>query len=300
MCNINIHSILQLLRPHQWLKNLFIFLPLFFDRHLFEWNYFLPALVAFFAYSFAASSIYCFNDIYDVEADRLHPKKCKRPIASGAISKTMGYIIMAASLLISLAILLMCQNLIGGGKIYLLGILAFYYLMNLAYCIRLKQQAIVDVFIIALGFVLRILMGGVATGIYISHWIILMTFLLALFLAFAKRRDDVAMFEASGVKARKNIDRYNLDFMNQAISVVASITMVCYIMYTVSEDVVTRLGSRYVYVTSVFVLAGIIRYLQVAIVDVKSGSPTKVLMKDRFVQASVLGWLLTFALILYL
>jgi hypothetical protein len=102
------------------------------------------------------------------------------------------------------------------------------------------------------------------------------------------------------VKARKNIDRYNLDFMNQAISVVASITMVCYIMYTVSEDVVTRLGSRYVYVTSVFVLAGIIRYLQVAIVDVKSGSPTKVLMKDRFVQASVLGWLLTFALILYL
>jgi 4-hydroxybenzoate polyprenyltransferase len=212
----------------------------------------------------------------------------------------MGYIIMAASLLISLAILLMCQNLIGGGKIYLLGILAFYYLMNLAYCIRLKQQAIVDVFIIALGFVLRILMGGVATAIYISHWIILMTFLLALFLAFAKRRDDVAMFEASGVKARKNIDRYNLDFMNQAISVVASITMVCYIMYTVSEDVVTRLGSRYVYVTSVFVLAGIIRYLQVAIVDVKSGSPTKVLMKDRFVQASVLGWLLTFALILYL
>jgi 4-hydroxybenzoate polyprenyltransferase len=300
MCNINIHSILQLLRPHQWLKNLFIFLPLFFDRHLFEWNYFLPALVAFFAYSFAASSIYCFNDIYDVEADRLHPKKCKRPIASGAISKTMGYILMAVSLLISLAILLMCQNLIGGGKIYLLGILAFYYLMNLAYCIRLKQQAIVDVFIIALGFVLRILMGGVATGIYISHWIILMTFLLALFLAFAKRRDDVAMFEASGVKARKNIDRYNLDFMNQAISVVASITMVCYIMYTVSEDVVTRLGSRYVYVTSVFVLAGIIRYLQVAIVDVKSGSPTKVLMKDRFVQASVLGWLLTFALILYL
>lgn len=295
-----IHSILQLLRPHQWLKNLFIFLPLFFDRHLFEWNYFLPALVAFFAYSFAASSIYCFNDIYDVEADRLHPKKCKRPIASGAISKTMGYILMAASLLISLAILLMCQNLIGGGKIYLLGILAFYYLMNLAYCIRLKQQAIVDVFIIALGFVLRILMGGVATGIYISHWIILMTFLLALFLAFAKRRDDVAMYEASGVKARKNIDRYNLDFMNQAISVVASITMVCYIMYTVSEDVVTRLGSRYVYVTSVFVLAGIIRYLQVAIVDVKSGSPTKVLMKDRFVQASVLGWLLTFALILYL
>jgi 4-hydroxybenzoate polyprenyltransferase len=155
------------------------------------------------------------------------------------------------------------------------------------------------VFIIALGFVLRILMGGVATGIYISHWIILMTFLLALFLAFAKRRDDVAIYETSGVKARKNIDRYNLDFMNQAITVVASVTMVCYIMYTVSEDVVARMGSHYVYVTAIFVLAGIIRYLQVTIVDVKSGSPTRVLMKDRFVQACVAGWLLTFAIILY-
>jgi 4-hydroxybenzoate polyprenyltransferase len=171
--------------------------------------------------------------------------------------------------------------------------------MNIAYCVKLKQKAIVDVFIIAIGFVLRILMGGFATGIYISHWIILMTFLLALFLAFAKRRDDVVMYENTGVKARKNVDRYNLDFMNQAIGIVASVTMVCYIMYTVSEDVILRLDSHYVYVTSIFVLAGIIRYLQVTIVDVKSGSPTKVLMKDRFIQACVAGWMITFALILY-
>jgi 4-hydroxybenzoate polyprenyltransferase len=296
-----IKSIILLLRPHQWLKNLFIFLPLFFDRHLFEWNYLLPAVIAFFTYSFAASSIYCFNDIYDVEADRLHPKKCERPIASGVISKTIGYILMGASLLISLGILLISQNIIiREAKIYLIGIITFYYLMNIAYCVKLKQQAIVDVFIIAIGFVLRIIMGGVAAGIYISHWIILMTFLLALFLAFAKRRDDVAMYETSGVKARNNIDRYNLDFMNQAITVVASVTMVCYIMYTVSDDVMQRMNSHYVYVTSIFVLAGIIRYLQVAIVDVKSGSPTKVLMKDRFVQVCVVGWLLTFILILYI
>jgi 4-hydroxybenzoate polyprenyltransferase len=171
--------------------------------------------------------------------------------------------------------------------------------MNIAYCVKLKQKAIVDVFIIAIGFVLRILMGGFATGIYISHWIILMTFLLALFLAFAKRRDDVVMYENTGVKARRNVDRYNLEFMNQTIGIVASVTMVCYIMYTVSEDVIRRLDSQYVYVTSIFVLAGIIRYLQVTIVDVKSGSPTKVLMKDRFIQACVTGWMITFALILY-
>jgi 4-hydroxybenzoate polyprenyltransferase len=294
-----IKPLILTLRPQQWLKNLFIFLPLFFDRHLFEWSYLLPAVIAFFAFSFAAASIYCFNDIYDAEADRQHPIKCRRPIASGAIGKATGFALMAASLIAAFAILLIAQPLMGGKATYLMGIIAFYYVMNLAYCIGLKQKAIVDVFIIALGFVLRILMGGVATGIYISHWIILMTFLLALFLAFAKRRDDVAIYETSGVKARKNIDRYNLDFMNQAITVVASVTMVCYIMYTVSEDVVARMGSHYVYVTAIFVLAGIIRYLQVTIVDVKSGSPTRVLMKDRFVQACVAGWLLTFAIILY-
>jgi 4-hydroxybenzoate polyprenyltransferase len=171
--------------------------------------------------------------------------------------------------------------------------------MNLVYCVRLKQIAVVDVFIIAIGFVLRVLIGGFATGIYISHWIVLMTFLLALFLAFAKRRDDVVMFESTGMKARKNVDRYNLDFMNQVIGVIASITMVCYIMYTVSEEVVRRLHCQYVYVTAIFVLAGIIRYLQVTIVDVKSGSPTKVLMKDRFLQLCILGWIATFAVILY-
>jgi predicted neutral ceramidase superfamily lipid hydrolase len=122
-------------------------------------------------------------------------------------------------------------------------------------------------------------MGGFCTGIYITHWIVLITFLLALFLAIAKRRDDVLIFINTGVKARKNIEKYNLQFMNSAMSVVASITMVCYILYTVSEDVVTRLDCQYVYITSFFVLAGILRYLQVTVVDANSGSPTKILLK---------------------
>lgn len=289
-------NIILLLRPHQWLKNLFIFLPLFFDRHLGEISYILPAIVAFFAYSFAASSIYCFNDIYDAEADRLHPKKCKRPIAAGAISKGMGYVIMVVMLLFSLATAFIFLH---ETKWQVIGIIAFYYLMNIAYCIKLKQIALVDVFVIAIGFVLRILVGGFATGIWISHWIVLMTFLLALFLAFAKRRDDVVIYSETGVKARKNINRYNLEFMNQAIAIVASITMVCYIMYTVSDDVITRMKTPYLYATSIWVLAGIIRYLQLTIVDVKSGSPTKVLMKDRFVQACILGWILFFFIIIY-
>lgn len=290
-------NILLLLRPHQWLKNFFIFLPLFFDRHITDVAYILPTLFAFFSYNFAASAIYCFNDIWDVEADKLHPKKCKRPIASGKISKMTGYII--AIICIALSLIIAFVGI--GERWYLLAyIISFYLIMNVAYCVKLKHIALVDVFIIALGFVLRILVGGAVTGIHLSQWIVLMTFLLALFLAFAKRRDDVVIYEETGVKARKNVNRYNLQFMNQAISIIASITMVCYIMYTVSDEVVERMHTNYLYVTSIFVLAGIMRYLQLTIVDVKSGSPTKVLMHDRFIQLCIIGWIIAFFLILYI
>lgn len=291
--------ILQLLRPQQWLKNLFVFLPLFFDRHLFDLQYLLPCLLMFLAFSFAASGIYCFNDIRDAEADRLHEVKCNRPIASGAVSPATGYIIMAVCLVIAGVLVALIPRVGGQQALPLYIIVGFYALMNIAYSLKLKQLAIVDVFIIAIGFVLRVLAGGMAAGIYLTHWIVLMTFLLTLFLAFAKRRDDVVTLEASGVAVRDSVTRYNLPFMNLAISIVASITMVCYIMYTVSPQVVERFNSPYVYLTSLFVLAGIIRYLQITIVDVKSGSPTRVLLHDRFIQGCILCWIIAFALIIY-
>ncbi len=166
-------NIITLLRPHQWLKNLFIFLPLFFSRHLVDWEYIYPCIISFVAYCFAASSVYCFNDIWDVASDRLHPKKCKRPIASGKISRKEGYWITLICIMISLllAILGTIDN-----HHYLLKILCFYIIVNIAYCIKLKQIAIVDVFIIAIGFVLRIFAGGLVANIYISQWIVLMTF----------------------------------------------------------------------------------------------------------------------------
>ena len=289
-------NIAVLLRPQQWLKNGFIFIPLFFDHKLMDWYCLCSAILAFFAYSFAASAIYCLNDLIDVEADRKHPKKCKRPIAAGVISKAQALLLVALCLGVAFAIASMLDSY---AQWKVIGILGVYIVMNIAYCLKLKQMAIVDVFIIAVGFVLRIFVGGFATGVVLSQWIVLMTFLLALFLAFAKRRDDVVIYEDTGVLARKNVNRYNLPFMNQVIGVVSSITMVCYIMYTVDPEVMARMGSRYVYLTSVFVLAGIIRYLQLTIVDVKSGSPTKVLMKDRFVQCSIIGWIITFVLIIY-
>jgi len=202
---------MRLIRPKQWIKNGFIFVPLFFGGALFHIDALVSGLVAFFAYSFAASSIYCFNDIFDVEADRRHPVKCHRPIASGAISIKKAYTMMLLMFALSMGI---CSLL---GSLETIGIIAFYWLLNLCYCAKLKQYAIIDVCIVAFGFVLRLLAGGVATHIMLSKWIVLMTFLITLFMSFAKRRDDVVRMEKTGEAPRKNTIRYNLTFINQAL-----------------------------------------------------------------------------------
>jgi 4-hydroxybenzoate polyprenyltransferase len=243
-----------------------------------------------------SSSIYCFNDIRDIEADKVHPKKCCRPLASGAVSIAAAYFMMFALFFLAMVVMYFFS---GAAKWKIISITGIYYLLNVAYCIKLKHIAIVDIFIISTGFVLRVFAGGCATGIYVSHWIILMTFLLALFLTFAKRRDDVVIYAKTEIKVRQNINRYSLEFINQAISIIASVTIVCYLMYTVSAEVIAYFQTPHLYVTSIFVLAGIIRYIQLTVVDVKSGSPTKILLKDKFIQLCVIAWIITFLVIIY-
>jgi len=289
--------LVRLLRPEQWVKNLFILLPLFFGGQLLNVESLLSSVITFIAFSLAASSIYCFNDIYDVEADKLHPKKRKRPIASGMVSSKTAYIMMAACFLLSILVL----YFLGGTQNFILmALITGYYIMNICYCVKLKRHAIIDVVIIAIGFVLRVWVGGTATGVGVSEWIIIMTFLLALFLGFAKRRDDVVLYQDTGVSPRKNTGRYNLEFMNQVITVIATITIIAYIMYTLSPDVMEQFNSRYIYFTAIFVLMGIIRYLQITIVDVKSGNPTKILLSDRFIQCCIIGWVGLFVIIIYI
>lgn len=291
--------IIKLIRPHQWLKNAFVFTPLFFDRHATDWCYVWPCIATCLAFCMAASGIYCFNDVHDCEADRRHPMKCMRPVASGVVSKRAAYATMAMAWAVAFALIALTRLLRADNQKALAVTLLLYITMNVAYSLKLKQIAILDVFIIAAGFVLRVVAGGQATGIILSHWIVLTTFLLALFLAMAKRRDDAALFEMSGLKARKNVERYSMDFLKSSISILGSITIMCYILYTVSTDVVERMGSHYVYATSVFVLAGILRYMQLTIVDQQSGSPTKILLHDPFIQICIIGWITTFAVILY-
>lgn len=290
-------NLLKLIRPHQWLKNVFVMLPMFFGGSLLDPSDIRASVVTFFAFSFIASSVYCFNDIIDVEADRRHPVKCKRPIASGAISVRSAWALMALMFLLSVGTVCLLDtysHVINVGLVILI-----YYILNILYCSKLKQYAIVDVCIIAFGFVLRVLAGGFATDIALSKWLVLMTFLLTLFLSFAKRRDDVLRMNETGEPPRKNTIRYNLTFINQAITITASVTLVCYIMYTVSPEVVNRFHSDLLYLTSVFVLLGLLRYIQITVVDKRSGDPTKMMLRDRFTQCVVLLWALTFLVLIY-
>lgn len=290
-------NLFKLIRPHQWLKNVFVMIPMFFGGSLLDPSDIRASVITFFAFSFIASSVYCFNDIIDVDADRRHPVKCKRPIASGAISVKSAWALMALMFLLSAGMVCMLDTYTHVIQVGL--VILVYYLLNILYCSKLKQYAIVDVCIIAFGFVLRVLAGGFATDIVLSNWLVLMTFLLTLFLSFAKRRDDVLRMNETGEPPRKNTIRYNLTFINQAITITASVTLVCYIMYTVSPEVVNRFHSDLLYLTSVFVLLGLLRYIQITVVDKKSGDPTKMMLRDRFTQCVVLVWALTFLVLIY-
>lgn len=291
-----IKSILRLTRPKQWIKNMFVFIPMFFGGELFDLHSVWLAVLTFFAFSLVASSIYCYNDIVDIDADRNHPVKCLRPIASGEVSIRLGYILMTLTFCLGMGVLLLLPPEVMS---QVMAVIVFYYVLNLAYCSKLKQFAILDVCIVAFGFVLRILAGGFACELALSNWIVIMTFLLTLFMSFAKRRDDVLRMNSTGEAPRKNTVRYNLTFINQAITITASVTLVCYIMYCVSPEVSERFDTPYLYLTFVFVLLGLLRYIQIAVVDEKSGDPTKIILHDHFSQIIVVAWILSFLLMIY-
>ncbi|HIC78409.1 MAG TPA: decaprenyl-phosphate phosphoribosyltransferase [Sulfurovum sp.] len=283
---------LKLMRPHQYIKNIFIFIPLFFALKITNTGLLLDSFIAFAAFSMAASSVYILNDYFDIEDDKNHPKKRFRPLASGGVSKKGGIIMMILLFVGSMA-LISCFSFSAAA------ILLFYVMMNIAYSLYLKHIAILDVTIIAIGFVLRLFMGSVVTGIVLSHWIVTMTFLLALFMALAKRRDDVLIYENTGKKMRRVVDGYSLQFLDIAMAIMASVVIVSYVMYTSSVDVMERMNSQHLYLTALFVIMGVMRYLQIAFVFLDSGSPTQIVLKDRFIQMTLVSWLVSFVWILY-
>ena len=289
---LKISSIIKLMRPHQYIKNLFIFAPLFFMMQIGDIPLLTQATLAFIAFSLTSSAVYILNDYHDIEEDREHPEKRYRPLASGAISKPQAIIIMLVLFIIGF-------TLMTSLSVNAAGILAVYVTMNIAYSAYLKHVAIMDVVIISIGFVLRLFVGSAVTDIGLSMWIVIMTFLLALFMALAKRRDDVLIYNDTGKKMRKVIDGYNLQFLDTAMTIMASVVIVAYIIKDDYEGRAGRVNSEYLLLIAKLVIIGVMRYLKMVFVFKKSGSPTKIILNDLFMQLILLGWILTFGWILY-
>lgn len=283
---------ISVLRPHQYVKNAFVFLPVFFALRITEGPLLMSASWAFVCFCLVASAVYIVNDLRDIEFDRAHPEKKFRPLASGQIPKQQA--VPASMLLFAFGL-----GLAWWVAPPLFYVMAIYSGLNLAYSFGLKHVAILDISIVAFGFVLRLAAGAAATGLPLTMWIILITYLLSLFLALGKRGDDIAQAE-SGRATRKNTARYNQAFIQSAMMMMASVVIVSYIFYTISDEVQLRIGSDKLYYTVFFVILGILRYLQIALVDGKSGNPTKLLYRDRFIQLTIAGWIATFTVLLYL
>ena len=287
-------AFLKMIRPHQYIKNILVFFPLFFAKKITDVTLLQSAAMAFISFCFAASTIYIFNDIRDIEKDKVHPKKKFRPIASGAVSVKAAIITDIIFLAVALAVAFLT-----GTK---MGIIILVYLgINLFYSLGMKNIAILDIFAVSTGFLLRLLSGteyGAVVGILPSHWIIIMTFLLSLFLAIAKRRDDLVLAE-SGLDVRKSISGYSLEFINGVMSIMSAVIIVSYLLYTLDPAVQAHYGSKNVYATTFFVILGLLRYMQITFVEKKSGSPTDIVYKDRFLQISILAWIVSFLFFAY-
>jgi decaprenyl-phosphate phosphoribosyltransferase len=283
-------AFLALARPRHWIKNAFVAAPLFFTPEALGLPTLLAAAMAVAAFSLAASAVYVFNDFCDREADRLHPVKRMRPIASGAVAP-------AAALVFGVGLLAAAAYLASRLPQAFGTVLCVYLALNLAYSWRLKHVSLLDVLIVAAGFVLRVEGGAFAIGVVPSVWILVCTGLLALFLALAKRRDDLV----SDVDAahRKALAGYNLRFVDTAIAVVLGALAVSYLLYTADQAVIRRYGTDRLYLTAPFVLAGMLRYLQIALVEERSGAPTDIALSDRFLIVCVLGWVAVFGYLIY-
>ena len=282
--------LLALMRPHQWVKNAFVAAPLFFTPDRLSVGAALAVLAGMLSFCALSSAVYILNDALDREADRLHPDKRHRPLASGAVTLTP-----ALSLMVGLALGGLCVALALSTAFAAIALL--YLAINALYSLKLKDVSIVDVLLVSLGFVLRVYAGAELIHVLPSVWIIVCTGLLALFLALAKRRDDLV--RRLDAEHRSALKGYTKPFIDTSITLVLCALLVSYLIYTTDPTVMSRIGSQHLYLTAPFVVAGVLRYLQITLVEERSGSPTLVALTDRFLVVTVLGWVATFAVLIY-
>ena len=283
---------LILIRFHHWIKNLFIFIPIFFSAEIFDYEKFIDIGLVTFGFCLVAGFIYIINDILDIEYDRLHPTKKLRPIAANILSIKNAFYFGCLILIIGLSIIYQINN-----NAFFLTLI--YIMMNVLYSYKLKKLAIIDFITISVGFVIRIFIGASVAHVELSEWIVLMVFLLSLFIAISKRRDDVVLLDEQKTVNREVIKEYSTIYLDNVLSIVSSILLVSYLMYVTNDDVMKRYDSKLIYLTFIFVLLGILRYSQLSIVYKISGSPIKIFYSDLFLQIVLFMWALSFFIIIY-
>ncbi len=280
------------IRPQQWMKNLFIFAPLIFSENIFNLPMFLQTLMAFAAYCLLSGALYILNDLKDLEEDRRHPIKSLRPLASGKLKKSQAvvafFVLSFISLLLAYAV-----------NTEFLYVALVYFVLQLAYSFYLKHVVILDVFIVASGFFLRVIAGAVAIRVYISPWLLICTTLLALFLALSKRRHEIMLLDKEAVNHRPILKEYSPYLMDQMISVVTASTVIAYCLYTISDETITKFGTNKLILTVPFVLYGIFRYLYLIHQKAEGGTPEALILKDRPLLFDIFLWVVSASLIIY-
>lgn len=285
--------LLGLLRVKQWVKNVFIFMPLIFGGFLFNVPDILKVTVTFIAFCLLSSAVYIINDLKDLSSDRMHPKKKRRPLAAGLIKPEQAVLILAFLFAVSLSI-----GFFMGKAIFL--VMVLYALLHLLYNFKLKKTVILDVISIALGFELRIWAGALAISIYPSVWIQLCVFLLALFLGFIKRRHEKHILYDKAIEHRGVLAHYTLYFLDQMIMISATLCIIFYGLYVMSEDVVRRTSNHYMAYTIPFVVYGVFRYLYLVHVRRAGDDPGEILVSDLPFFINIILWAFSIIAILYL
>lgn len=281
--------LIQLLRPHQWLKNGFVLIGLLFGHAWSNAEMRMQALTAFVAFCLISSAVYVMNDILDREADRRHPQKCLRPIASGRVGIGMALALAAVCLVVGLGLI---SGLFGLPASKAPWVFVLYVLMNVAYSLGLKHVVILDVFIIAAGFMLRIFAGTLGIGIVPSHWLVLTGLMLTLFLGFAKRRAEIEVPSTTEQPHRRVLEQYSLPLLDQFITLTAGATVITYSLYTVSEETIALHGTRWLIVTVPCVLYGLLRYLYRLHRRGGGGDPVRELLRDPHLLLVTALWLI--------
>lgn len=276
-------ALLEAMRTYQWVKNLLVFAPLVFSKRLFEPEAAWRTGLAFVAFCLVASAIYLFNDLFDLERDREHPKKRDRPLASGRLSPTVARIAFVVLATGGLAL-----GVLAPSRFHVP--LTIYFGLNLAYSIRLKNIAIVDTMCIACGFVLRVYTGGLAIEQQVSGWLVLCTFFIALMLAFCKRRHEISLLGSDSTSHRAALEDYSLHFLDQLIAPLGALTVTTYSLYTVAPQTVEKFGTDKLIWTVPFVVYGVFRYLWLVHMRAEGGNPTRLLMRDIPMLINVCAW----------